>query len=217
MKENNIIYKVTNNIDGKIYIGATTTSVENRKLDQINNSNRKYKTKFHEAIATYGADNFQWCQIDTAVNKDELAAKEKKYILEYNSLNEGLNSDSGGGFNKTVYQYDILTGELVDKHTNLTNAGAVIGLNKKDLSKVCLSVNKACKGFYWSYEFKEYFKPYKDKRKKGVQQYSLDGKLIDKFISVSEASKFTGCNKTSIAKVCRGERIQCGGYNWCYI
>jgi group I intron endonuclease len=214
---NNYIYKVTNSIDGKIYIGATTTSVENRKSDQIKKSNKENKTKFYEAIATYGADSFEWCQIDTAVNKDELAAKEKEYILEYNSLNEGLNSDSGGGIQKTVYQYDFITGKLVDKYSNLTDASAVIGLNKKDLSSVCLSVNKVSKGFYWSYEFKEHYKPNKDKRKKCVQQYSLDGKLIDEFTSVAEASKKTNCNKTSITKVCRRERNLCGGFYWGYI
>jgi hypothetical protein len=49
-----------------------------------------------------------------------------------------------------------------------------------------------------------------------VQQFSLEGTLINEFKSVSEAAKLTGCNKTSIAKVCRGERQSCGGYNWMY-
>ena len=47
---------------------------------------------------------------------------------------------------------------------------------------------------------------------KRVLQYSLDGKLIAKFESVSEAVRKTGILK--ISNVCRGERNQAGGFIW---
>ena len=56
----------------------------------------------------------------------------------------------------------------------------------------------------------------KDKRKKKVLQYTLEGEFVNEFKSVAEASKLTGCNKSSIAKVCRGERKRCGGFIWKY-
>jgi hypothetical protein len=40
--------------------------------------------------------------------------------------------------------------------------------------------------------------------------------FLTKYKSVSEALKLTDFNKTSIAKVCRGEWQSCGGYNWAY-
>jgi hypothetical protein len=46
---------------------------------------------------------------------------------------------------------------------------------------------------------------------------TLEGEFLTEYKSVSEASKLTGCNRTSIAKVCRGERKSCGGYNWKYL
>ena len=58
------------------------------------------------------------------------------------------------------------------------------------------------------------FIPQKDVRRKIVQQYSLEGEFINEYKSVSEASKQTNFNKTSIAKVCRGDRKSCGGYYW---
>lgn len=213
----NIIYKVTNKETEEIYVGITTKSLEDRKKDHLKKSNKGKSYAFQNVIATYGEDAFKWEQIDTAVTIDELAKKEKEYILEYNSKEEGYNSDSGGGIQKTVYQYDILTGSLINKYSNLTNAGAVVGLNKQDLSKVCLSVNKVSKGFYWTYDYVEKFIPLKDKRKKKVYQYNIQGEFIDEFESVSEASKKTGLNKSSIAKVCRGERNSCGGYFWKFI
>jgi hypothetical protein len=91
-----------------------------------------------------------------------------------------------------------------------------VGLNKQDLSKVCLSVNKLSKGSIWSYSA-TYPIGIKDNRRKVVQQLTLDGEFINEFKSVSEASKLTGCNKTGIGKVCRRERKSCGGYLWRYL
>ena len=52
-------------------------------------------------------------------------------------------------------------------------------------------------------EFLHFFN--KEQRIKVVQQFSLEGKFINEYKSVSETSNLTGCNKTSIAKVCRGK------------
>ena len=49
---------------------------------------------------------------------------------------------------------------------------------------------------------------------KTVLQFSLDGKLIAEYESVSEAIRKTGILK--ISNVCRGERKQAGGYIWRY-
>jgi group I intron endonuclease len=218
-KENNsynIIYKVENIDSGKVYIGATSKSLETRKKDHIKKSKRGKSYAFQNAIATHGPDAFDWQQIDTATSIDELAQKEKDYILKYNSKEDGYNQSEGGEIQKSIHQYDVSTGMLVNKYPSLADAGATVNLNKQDLSKVCLSVNKVSKSFVWSYS-STYPTNLKDHRKKVVQQFSLDGTFINEYKSVSEASKLTGCNKTSIAKVCRGERQSCGGYSWKYL
>lgn len=209
-----VVYKVTNTKDDKVYIGITTCSIESRKLDQLKGSNTK-QTKFYEAITTYGKDSFTWEQIDTANNIDELAKKETEYILKYNSKEDGFNSDRGAGIKKSIYQYDM-KGNMINVFESLEDAGSAVNADKKKISTVCLSVNKNFNNFYWSYEYVDKFVPPIDLRKKIVKQYSLEGVLIEEFSSVSEASKKTGCNKTSIAKVCRGERKKCGNYFWTY-
>ena len=218
-KERNdyIIYKVQNELNGKIYIGATTDSIHKRKLDHIERSNRGEVNKFHEAISTYGADAFSWEQIDTVETRDDLAHKEKQFILEYNAKENGYNSDCGGGFKKTIYQYSIDDGSLVRTFETLKNAGNAINATKQRISSTCLSVNKTYGGFYWSYEYKEPFQPFKDSRTKNVYQYSLEGYLLARFDSVSEASRQTGISKSCISKVCRMEREQTGGYKWEYV
>ncbi|MFE8423764.1 NUMOD1 domain-containing DNA-binding protein [Tenacibaculum sp. ZH5_bin.1] len=210
-----IIYKVTNKENDMVYIGATTKTIEERKKDHVQKSSTGKKAKFYNAIFTYGAKAFTWEQIDTAKNSNELAQKEKNYILEYNSKEQGFNSDRGGGFEKKVFQYD-LKGNLVTSYISLTKASQENKASKQCISRACLSTNKLYNNFYWSYTYKEPFKPDTDNRKKVVYQYTLDGEYIAEYVSVAEASRQTGFNKTSIAKVCRGERNKCGNYFWVY-
>ena len=210
-----IIYKVINTETKQVYIGTTTKSIDERKKDHLQKSNKGTGYKFHNAISTYGTDSFRWIQIDTASNNDELASKEIKYILENDSLENGYNSDKGGGFKKTVYQYN-LDGTLKNSFDNLNLAAVSINATKKSISKACWNVNHTLGGYLWSYEFKEKFIPEPDSRKKEVIQYSLNGNVLALYISASEASRKTGISKTCITRCCREEREQSRGFLWKY-
>jgi len=216
-KDKGIIYKVECRITGEVYIGATTDSVEQRKLDHQERANRGENTKLANAIATYGPEAFFWETIDTADNVSDLAGLEKIYILKYNSQRKGYNASSGGEMKKTVYQYEMESGKLLKVFDSLEQASTEVGASKNCISAACLKENKSCRGFYWSYN---YFRTFtlRDQRKKQVVQISLKtGQPIAQFSSVSEASKVSGVYKSSIAKVCRCERKQAGGYGWRYI
>ena len=216
MEKKGIIYTVTNKETKMVYVGLTTKSLEVRKKDHNKKSKKGKSYAFQQAIATYGPEAFKWEKVDTATTIDELAEKEKAYILKHNSQEDGYNLSVGGDVQKSVYQYDVSTGILVNKYSSLSVAGAKFNLTKQDLSKVCLSVNKVSNGFVWTYS-STFPKHINDNRRKVVQQFSLEGKFINEYKSVSEASKDTGCNKTGIGKVSRGERKSCGGYLWKYI
>lgn len=211
-----IIYKAENINTGQVYVGATTNSIEQRRLDHIERALRGELNKFHEGICTYGVNAFSWEQIDTASTIDELAQKEKEYVFKYNSKDKGYNSDVGGGFKKTVYQYNLLDGSLVNRYDSLSEAAESIDSTKQHISRACLGVNNIFGGYYWNYVYKEPFVSNSDLRKKSVLQFSLEGDLLERYQSVSEASKQSGVSKTCIARVCRGEREQSGGYIWEY-
>lgn len=216
-KVNYIIYKAENALNGEAYIGCTTYSLHQRKLDHHERAHRGKSNKFHEAISTYGAEAFIWEQIDTANSMDELALLEKQYIQQYNTKENGYNSDSGGGFKKTVYQYSLEDGSLIQQFDCLENASNVINATKQDISRACLSVNHTFGGFYWSYENKTPFKPDKDERKRKVQFYNLKELSVLQFDSVAEASKKTGISKSCIARFCRGDRKPPKDYRWRYL
>jgi hypothetical protein len=209
-----LVYKVTNLETGAAYIGATTRSIEDRKSDHIQKANKGVGGYFQEAVGTYGPDSFSWEQIDTANNSNELAEKEKQYILQYNSKDKGYNADSGGGFKKTVYQFDV-DGNLISSFSSLKELRTMLNYDKQRISNACTTAT-LWKGSYWSYSKNSSFKVITDSRKKKVIQLSIDGKLIAEFISVAEASSITGLSKSCISRCCRGERESSGGYIWKY-
>lgn len=96
-----IIYKATNLINNKVYIGQTINTLEYRKdqhfRDSVSESRRK-TNYFHNAIYKYGKENFIFEEIDTAETEAELNEKEIYWIAYYKSnIREyGYNLDSGG-------------------------------------------------------------------------------------------------------------------------
>lgn len=216
MENNFCIYKAQHIETGWAYIGSTTISVEDRKKDHLQKAASGSGHYFHQEIATYGPEAFVWELVDTASSNDELALKEKQYILQFDSFRNGYNSDCGGGFRKTVYMYDVDSGELLETFDCLDDAAASIRVDKKSISRACLNVSNRYGGFYWSYEFKEPYVPISDARKKEVLQMDMEGNVIAEFKSVAEASRSTGANKSSIAKCCRGGYKSAAGFTWKY-
>lgn len=104
--KNMIIYKVTNLINQKIYIGLTTKSLQERWQQHINSAKTKQDNfYFHKALRKYGVENFQIEEIDTANSIEELKQKEIYYISLYHSCIydsnycNGYNMTFGGDLN----------------------------------------------------------------------------------------------------------------------
>lgn len=211
-----IIYKATNVATGEVYIGATTIKLKERINDHYNKAVKDYGYKFQNAIREYGIENFTWEQIDTAQDPNELALKETNYITKFDSVNNGYNSDRGGGFKKLIYQFNIENGELVNSYDDLSSAAKSVNANYTSISNACLRYNKTCKGYIWSYSSTLELSSSFDMRKKRVSQISFDGNLVTNYESASEASRKTGISKSCITKCCRNERNSSGGYIWKY-
>jgi group I intron endonuclease len=101
-----IIYKATNKINGKVYIGKTTNSLEERIKGHIFNSIKPY-SHFTKALAKYGPENFSWEILCDAKGKpkDVLDALEIYYIAKhrlilgsYNVYNMTKGGDGGDTF-----------------------------------------------------------------------------------------------------------------------
>ena len=88
-----IIYKATNKITQEVYIGQTTNTLHNRIVDHIYEAfKRKRKDKFHAALREFGCKNFEWEEIASSNNHTNLAKKEREYIIKYQSIEYGYNT-----------------------------------------------------------------------------------------------------------------------------
>lgn len=86
------IYKITNKVNGKSYIGQTRYTVEFRWRQH---QHKKDKTHFHCAIKNYGIDSFVVETLEECDYKD-LDSREIYYIAKYDTYNNGYNSSTGG-------------------------------------------------------------------------------------------------------------------------
>lgn len=95
-----IIYKITNQINNKVYIGQTTLTIEKRFKTHLKDAYRTDRPTryFHRALKKYGKENFTIEQIDIAFNKKELSQKEIYWIHFYQANNRhfGYNLSTGG-------------------------------------------------------------------------------------------------------------------------
>ncbi len=94
-----IIYKATNKINGKCYIGQTRHSLEYRKTRHLSAAKSGATTHFYRALRKYGEDNFEWeivCSTNDAKRLNEL---ETFYITKYDSIKHGYNMIDGGDNN----------------------------------------------------------------------------------------------------------------------
>lgn len=93
-----IIYKITNLINGKIYIGQTIQSLKRRFNNHKATSNSDSPKQYiHRAIRRYGFSNFI-CEEIEKCSSSLLNEKERFWISEYKSnISEiGYNLDNGG-------------------------------------------------------------------------------------------------------------------------
>jgi len=91
-----IIYKATNKIDGKCYIGQTVKSLKHRIQRHIQRCKSNGNFYFHNALRKYGFDNFQWEILCECESKEEMDEMEFHYIKQYDSYNNGYNMTWGG-------------------------------------------------------------------------------------------------------------------------
>jgi len=89
------IYKVTNTINGKVYIGFDSNWPRRKNVHKHNYNKLNYR--FYKAIRKYGWNNFEWSLLFQSKDKDyTLKTMEPYFIIEYNSYKNGYNSTLGG-------------------------------------------------------------------------------------------------------------------------
>jgi group I intron endonuclease len=95
-----LIYKVTNQVNGKVYIGQTSLTLDQRRKRHERDAARldRKTVKFHNALLKYGFDKFTWEVLKTCQTQDELDNEEILQIKQFNATDRkaGYNLKTGG-------------------------------------------------------------------------------------------------------------------------
>lgn len=150
------IYKYTNNINGKVYIGQSIDLQQRRyahKSSAFNEKANDYNSQFHQAIRKYGLENFSY-EIIAQISNEEYSKKmldelEQYFIKFYNSYHNGYNATIGGDDNPNRAQKGEANGRA-----RLTEADVIY-------IRECYNAH---------IPFKQVYEEYKDKiSKRGLQ------------------------------------------------
>lgn len=96
-----LIYKITNKINNKCYIGQTIKNAEERWAEHQRHAFGTHKNDqnkaLYQAIRKYGLENFSFEILqDNITNFEDLDKAEIYWINYYNSFINGYNSTQGG-------------------------------------------------------------------------------------------------------------------------
>lgn len=107
------VYKITNLINQKNYIGITNNYKKRWSNEKCLAKNEKRQQLINKKIQEYGKNNFQFEVLFSNLTIEEACQKEQELIIKYNSLvPNGYNIDKGGNYHP---HYQSMYGEKNDK------------------------------------------------------------------------------------------------------
>lgn len=160
------IYKVTNKITGKVYIGFDSNWPARQAVHK--SLSKKPKQKLHKSIRKHGWNNFHWEIIYQSLDGEHcLNIMENYFINEYDSFNNGYNMTLGG---EGTLGKKTWLGKKHKKETKQKISNAIKGRKKSE--EHSKNISKALKnkpGRKWSLEQRQLF----SKKKKGIKPYEM--------------------------------------------
>lgn len=222
-----IVYITINLCNGKFYIGVHRTNPNTFDgyigcgIYRASQATKDYV--LHKAVRKYGYENFKRTIIKIFPDNEE--GRKQAFELEAILVNETLlkskstyNTALGGreteNLMKTVYMFD-LNGNYLRSFKSAREAAAYIQPDNQDNARAaiknnCLGTTSSSYGYFWSYT-KEF--TYKNECMKEVTQYTINGKFLRTFKSITEAEVALSLNDIAQAIYKKGSA---GGYQWRY-
>lgn len=212
------IYKITNIINGKSYIGKTYLSIEERFKQHIQDSKkaRCENRPLYSAMSKYGIENFK---IEVVEETNIPAEREIYWIKFYNTYGKtGYNATIGGDGKRHLDHDKIISDYLKyqerKKVAEINNCSSDSVTNILELNHIPMKTGQ------------EVMKNKYSKKVQMVDRSTLD--IVHEFDSQKEAAQFLIDNHYTSAKsvnnisgkigmVCKGKRGTAYGYLWRYM
>lgn len=210
------IYKITNLINNKIYIGKTTLTIEQRFKQHCDDSIRSIAENrpLYRAMNKYGKENF-FIELIEECDSSIDSEREIYWINKFNSYHDGYNATLGGDGRSTFNYNEIERYLKMGKNTK--EIIEIVGCSKDTIYKVAhnCGIDLEC------------INPLKQEMiasRIRVEQYDKQGNYIQTFNSYSEAEQWLFDNniikkkqsgvRSHIGEVCKGVRKSAYGYIW---
>ena len=224
------IYKITNSINGKIYIGQSW-NIEQRFKNHRNNTKNQH---LKNAIKKYGLNNFEFCvlkEIDLdMLTQRKMDLYENIYIQTYDSSNnkKGYNKKSGGSNGKPTEETKI---KMRENHTDFSgNKNPMYGKSKefapwygrKHTEEEKLKISLSNKGKHFNNGKPMLNKKHTQETKnkislinKGRKHPETSKKIIcittgEVFNSITDGANKYKIDISTLAKHCKGRNNYCG-------
>jgi hypothetical protein len=203
------IYQITNDINGKVYVGKTERSIEERFREHCKDSKRRdfEKRPLYRAMNKYGVEHFH---IELLEETDSPEEREIFWIEQKRSFKNGYNATVGGD-GKHYIDYDLVIATY-NEVQNQNEVARRLGISSD-------TVHKVLKNYHIDIIPSETVAAITTG--KIINQYDLQGNYIQSFSSAKSAAESldkitTTSNGASshISDVCRGKRKTAYGYIW---
>lgn len=194
------IYLISNDINNKLYVGKTITTVAERyskhKYDMINYQDA---CAIHHAMRKYGFEHFQVTELEKCDNSI-LSEREKYWIAYYNAYENGYNCTPGGDGNPK-YDYEFIYNEFKKGKTQKEIAQE-LGCEKHTITRALRS---------YDIPIKEMQKGKYGNSKKAVVKIDLQSnQVLKEYPSATAAAQDEGVCVATISMVCNNKRKLAG-------
>lgn len=228
MQKYGIIYKITNKINNKVYIGQTIKKYGFKQRYSYNLAKNTKNLHLKSSIEKYGIENFEIIEeFDIAYSKEELDNKEKYWISYYKSNNTdyGYNLQDGGSNGKPTQEVrdkmsknnpKYLLGKHLSKETREKISNSLKGRNTTIMTEeIKQKISKTLTGRKLPMEVRNKIK----KSKENINQfgkYNPHAKAVKcittgkEFDTLKEASEFYNTFSSLIRKSCNNNYYSAG-------
>lgn len=198
------IYRITNRIDGLIYIGQTRRTIRQRFWDHCKSINRRSHTPsaINIAINNYGLEFFYIEEIEKVIceTKEQLVQKLNELEIYYIGLYKSYNPNIGynrtyGGDNtciipncKLVDMFDIY-GNYIKTYSSLTEAAKDNNLDISDISKCCKrqGTSYTIGGYKWAFHGElPWMSPKNIIKNRPVREFDTNGNMLRQYKCIND-------------------------------
>lgn len=226
-----VIYKITNKINGKIYIGQTNNSLEYR-WKQHCAPYSKTNSYLYNSVKCHGKEVFETKIIARCNNQEEMDHRETYYIRLFNTLvPNGYNLRSGGSRGRMHEESKKLLSKVKKgKHyspsTEFKKGQPSLRVGTKHTEETKRKMRKPrSEQAKVNMSLARKAKPLSEKQLKVCLESALKNcrKVINLdtgeiFESIKDAAKkYSFKSSSGISAVARNKRKSCGGFRWSYL